>query len=516
MSQKVANNPLGSYPVDVDRTATGDTRQAVAIDIGEVVGDAYTPSRVSASNPMPTSISGTIPLPTDAATATNQTVQNANLVTLTDASSLDGFSSGNRVNHMGIYDPFLPGWVAWNGGLIQSGNWSVRTQDGAGNALTSSTSAPSGSERGLHVRQVGAASSSIEAPEITTGSITTVVDNVTVALAGRQSVMLQIAGTYSLFNGTFELSIDNGANYHVVQGCLLNANTIVTATGSLSSTLRAYEFSVNGATHFRLRRTALSSGTVNVTVSASYFGTEPVPAIPTHAVTLASTTITSVVPTTGATALGKAIDAVPGATDTGVAALMQRVDSPATLTPINGDYALPRLDSLGRQWVAAVQSGTWSSQFADGNGDKIFFTADDFWGTGFRGIMAGAYDFTASQWGPIPLSNSGTTVPVEVPSEVSAVTRVSAITWGAVTRTTVAAVAATAMAANANRRALSLWNESGGAMYWTFNGTASLTNYQGILYSGDGIIFKGDDNSTQALSVITAAATVTYTVSEAT
>ena len=71
-AQKVANNPLGSYPVDVDRQADGSTRQAVAIDIGTVAGDEYTPSRVSASNPLPTTLSGTIPLPTGAATAANQ------------------------------------------------------------------------------------------------------------------------------------------------------------------------------------------------------------------------------------------------------------------------------------------------------------------------------------------------------------------------------------------------------------------------------------------------------------
>jgi hypothetical protein len=52
-SQKVVNNPLGSYPVDVDRDASANTRQAVGIDFGTVTGGVYTASRVSAANPLP-------------------------------------------------------------------------------------------------------------------------------------------------------------------------------------------------------------------------------------------------------------------------------------------------------------------------------------------------------------------------------------------------------------------------------------------------------------------------------
>lgn len=61
--------------------------------------------------------------------------------------------------------------------------------------------------------------------------------------------------------------------------------------------------------------------------------------------------VTSVIPLTGATNLGKAVDNVAGASDVGVAALMVRRDTPATLTPADGDYARAGLDSLGLQWV---------------------------------------------------------------------------------------------------------------------------------------------------------------------
>lgn len=64
--------------------------------------------------------------------------------------------------------------------------------------------------------------------------------------------------------------------------------------------------------------------------------------------------VASIVPGTGATNLGKAVDSAVGATDTGVAMLAQRSDTPQTLTPADGDYVVPRADSSGRLWTQAV------------------------------------------------------------------------------------------------------------------------------------------------------------------
>jgi len=117
-----------------------------------------------------------------------------------------------------------------------------------------------------------------------------------------------------------------------------------------------------------------------VRINNSASDSEPVPAIQTHAVTGSGTfaatqsgtwNIGTVTPGTAATNLGKAIGSVPGATDTGIANLAQRVDTPAALTPANGDYFLLRGNNLGQLWVAAVQSGTWSVNNADGNGNKL-------------------------------------------------------------------------------------------------------------------------------------------------
>lgn len=73
--------------------------------------------------------------------------------------------------------------------------------------------------------------------------------------------------------------------------------------------------------------------------------------------------VTSVIPGTGATNLGKAIDTATGATDTGVLALATRDDALSTLTPAEGDNVQLRTTSTGALWV--TQSGTVT---VDGSG----------------------------------------------------------------------------------------------------------------------------------------------------
>ena len=65
-------------------------------------------------------------------------------------------------------------------------------------------------------------------------------------------------------------------------------------------------------------------------------------------------TSAAVIPGTGATDLGKAVDSVGGATDTGVAALAIRDDVLTTLTPVDGDYVRLRTNSLGALHVTGT------------------------------------------------------------------------------------------------------------------------------------------------------------------
>lgn len=58
--------------------------------------------------------------------------------------------------------------------------------------------------------------------------------------------------------------------------------------------------------------------------------------------------VTSLIPGTGATALGKAIDSAAGGTDTGVAVLAIRDDEQAAITPVDGDYTNLTVDKFGK------------------------------------------------------------------------------------------------------------------------------------------------------------------------
>lgn len=81
--------------------------------------------------------------------------------------------------------------------------------------------------------------------------------------------------------------------------------------------------------------------------------------------------VTSVVPGTGATNLGKAIDTAAGSTDTGIAALAVRDDALTTLTPIDGDYTPLRVDSTG---ALHVNVNSYTDSQVD---DAAFSTTSD-------------------------------------------------------------------------------------------------------------------------------------------
>lgn len=68
--------------------------------------------------------------------------------------------------------------------------------------------------------------------------------------------------------------------------------------------------------------------------------------------------VTSVVPGTAATNLGKAVGGATGATDTGIAALVVRDDSLTTLSDPDGDYVPLRVGSTGALHVTGGGGGT--------------------------------------------------------------------------------------------------------------------------------------------------------------
>jgi hypothetical protein len=124
----------------------------------------------------------------------------------------------------------------------------------------------------------------------------------------------------------------------------------------------------NGAAHVAIQNTVTvashavtNAGTFAVQVSSIAAGNN----------NIGDVDVASIVPGTGATNLGKAIDTATGGTDTGVLALATRDDALSALTPVEGDNVQLRTDANGALWVipsgtvtvgthAVTQSGTWT------------------------------------------------------------------------------------------------------------------------------------------------------------
>jgi hypothetical protein len=101
------------------------------------------------------------------------------------------------------------------------------------------------------------------------------------------------------------------------------------------------------ATALRVSLANDSTGIVALTTSTASIGKLAA----NSGIDIGDVDVTSIIPLTGATNLGKAIDSVGGATDTGVAVLAIRDDALTTLTPVDGDYVALRTDATGQLWV---------------------------------------------------------------------------------------------------------------------------------------------------------------------
>lgn len=195
-----------------------------------------------------------------------------------------------------------------------------------------------------------------------TGTITSATSTVTTTnLAGVGAATISIYGTYAGVN--FLVEGYDGVNWYVIgfRAASANANPpallatgVITANSSL-----LYEVPlVLGLQQLRVRATAYTSGTANITIEPSaQFG--PMVMTVNGAVT-ASGTVTANLGTggTAATSLGKAEDAVHATGDTGVAVWAVRNDNAAVVsTSATGDYSPFAVDANGRQFLAVSSTG---------------------------------------------------------------------------------------------------------------------------------------------------------------
>lgn len=175
-----------------------------------------------------------------------------------------------------------------------------------------------------------------------------------------RSVALQItpaAGTVTAGTIVFEGS-NNNVNFvavHLFDAVNLISNPVNVYTVAAS----APRFFI-GTIHFRFFRARISTGITGTTTGVqAHTVFSPIPfssprlSVSQSAAASLQTTavISSQVPGTAATNLGKARDAAIGATDTGVAMLGVRRDTPTAEVPVAGDYVVPQVSANGEQWT---------------------------------------------------------------------------------------------------------------------------------------------------------------------
>jgi hypothetical protein len=115
----------------------------------------------------------------------------------------------------------------------------------------------------------------------------------------------------------------------------------------------------NGASGTGVQRVTLANDSTGVIATVS-------------TVTNVATIGTSVTPGTSAAHLGKAVDAVAGASDTGIALLAVRDDSLSTLTPVDGDYTHLRVSSTGALHVTGSAGMTqYTEDGASAGGESL-------------------------------------------------------------------------------------------------------------------------------------------------
>src|SRR6185312_13362670 len=119
----------------------------------------------------------------------------------------------------------------------------------------------------------------------TTGTFTNATQTTSVTTTnfdGYSAVIVSISGTYGTASGIFEISDDNGTTWYTVNAARTDGTAIETGYTSLTNTNRMWTLSVSGADQFRVRSTAVASGTVNVRISIESMPTPEAASVTTY------------------------------------------------------------------------------------------------------------------------------------------------------------------------------------------------------------------------------------------
>ena len=101
------------------------------------------------------------------------------------------------------------------------------------------------------------------------GTLSNTSDNVTLDCGGCEAASVSISGTYNGTIGLFEASNANGTTYAATSLVNMSNGTAVNSTGNLTNSTLMWQGDISGFDRFRVRRSQLTSGTANITISAN-------------------------------------------------------------------------------------------------------------------------------------------------------------------------------------------------------------------------------------------------------
>lgn len=184
-----------------------------------------------------------------------------------------------------------------------------------------------------------------------TGPLNALAATLTIELNGAPTVLMNFVNTS--YSGTLlsEGSIDGGVTFNT---CLTwSIGAVANSGGSqVPTNANLTMANVSGMTHFRVRVSVYTSGTLVGTIRS---GTTPIAmSILNGAIGSISTITGSVVPGVAATNLGKAEDAIHTSGDTGVAVWGVRNEAGTVFTSATGDYSPIAVDSVGNVGMTVI------------------------------------------------------------------------------------------------------------------------------------------------------------------
>lgn len=202
-------------------------------------------------------ISGTISLPTGAATEATLSGINGKLANNYGAST-GGLRTASQIGN-------TTGAADFNYGTVGAQTLRIASQIGnaTGAALFGAGTTTAQVIRAVLPTDQTGINSFLD--KNSTGALTALNQAVTVATNGMATAIVQLLGT---FVGTivFEASVDSGANWFTVTGIYLNVNLVPIAQLNSTGQVAVY---VGAATNLRARVNAYTSGTLNVTINTS-------------------------------------------------------------------------------------------------------------------------------------------------------------------------------------------------------------------------------------------------------